>query len=130
MQANLVDVATALSDVANSIFVPGAKLVVDESVYAFEGKCPVKRFIPRKPHPNGLLSYGLAGEVLVGSDKLPIVYDHEPVTIENNPSAQDSMMRLLHRFKHRHGEFRPHLVVDSAFGSFDKMNNITNEGTH
>lgn len=130
MQTNLVELAAALSEAANSIFIPGAQLVIDESVYAFEGKCPVKRFIPRKPHPNGLLSYGLAGEMLVGYNKLPIVYDYEPVTLDNTPSAQVAMMKLLDRFKQKHGDFHPHIVVDSAFGSFDLINNIINKGRY
>lgn len=103
-------------------------MVVDESLYEFNGACPVKRYIPRKPHPNGLLVYGLAGYFNVGEHQLPYVLDFEPYVLENLVSAQDAMMALYKRLIERKPTLCPHLVVDSAFGSFDKLKDIVNTG--
>lgn len=73
LRADLVPMAHALGEIATHMFNPGSIQVVDESMFEFNGDCPVKRWIPQKPHPNGLLAYGLAGYLLVGSDLLPIV---------------------------------------------------------
>jgi hypothetical protein len=111
-----------------SIIRPGNILVVDESVYEFNGECPVKVYIPRKPHPNGLLTYGISGYFLVGADLIPYVLDYEPRTLDNQVSAQDAMMALHGRCRQNFPQLRPHLVVDSAFGSFDKLSLIMESG--
>lgn len=121
--------STALSEGANSIFEPGVKFVIDESLYEFLGKSPAKRYIPRKPHPNGLLCYALCGEIMVDTFRLPLVLDSEAYTVENNVGPHKAMMRLLSRFKERHVTVKPHLFVDSAFGSFDRLNEIVKQGT-
>jgi hypothetical protein len=107
---------------------PGNVLVVDESLYEYNGDCPIKRYIPRKPHPNGLLVYGLAGYFNVGAHQLPYVLDFEPYVLESQVSAQGAMMALLNRLLERKPTLRPHLVVDSAFGSFDKLHDIMGAG--
>ena len=112
--------ARLLADQAMSVITPGAILVVDESIYEFNGECPVKRHIPRKPHPNGLLCYGLSGYFLVGVDLIPYVLDFEPYSPTNSVSAQDAMIKLHHRLRARFPQLRPHLVVDSAFGSWTR----------
>jgi Transposase IS4 len=96
---------------------PSNILVVDESIYDFEGRCPVKRYIPRKPHPNGLLVYGLAGLLTVGPQRLPYLLDIEPCTIGNEVGAQEAMIRLHSRLRLRSPRLRPSLIADSAFGS-------------
>jgi hypothetical protein len=110
------------------VILPGGILVVDESLYEFNGECPVKRYIPRKPHPNGILVYCLAGYLYVGEYELPYVFDIEPYVLDNLVSAQEAMMCLYNRFLERHPLLHPHLVVDSAFGSFDKIEDIVNSG--
>lgn len=110
------------------IICPGQILVVDESLYEFTGLCPIKRYIPRKPHPNGLMAYGLAGFFNVGGHQLPYVLDFEPYVLDNLTSAQDAMMALYNRLLERKPDLHPHLVVDSAFGSLEKLRDIVNTG--
>lgn len=107
---------------------PGQILVVDESLYEFNGNCPIKRYIPRKPHPNGLLVYCLAGYFSVDGHEIPYVLDFEPYVLNNLVGAQDAMMALYNRLLERNPTLHPHLVVDSAFGSFDKPREIINTG--
>lgn len=126
----MVDLAHSLGQIANSVFHPGAKLVVDETIIEFEGKCPYTRCIPRKPHPIGFVVFTLAANVFVGAHAIPIVLDHEPYIEGNLVTPQSAMMRLLKRFEERHPAIHPHLYVDSAFGSFSKMNEIVELGYH
>lgn len=62
MHANLncdnLLLAHFLSVQAKKAWDVGSFLIEDESVFSYTGKCPVKVYIPRKPHPNGLLAYG------------------------------------------------------------------------
>lgn len=106
------------------VFSPGSKLAIDESMWEFLGQCPVRRFIPRKPHPNGLLAYGVAGYLIVGFHKIPIVYDYEPYTLNNLVGPHEAMMRLVRRLCERHPQLKFHFFVDSAFGSFERMREI------
>lgn len=129
VQADVITLATVLSEAACRNFDPGVKFVVDESIYAFEGETSDKRYIPRKPHPNGLLNYCLCGEILVDQNIIPIVLDCEPYKSEHTVGAQEAMMRLLRRFKERFPTVAPHFYVDSAFGSFDRLRDIIDEGT-
>jgi hypothetical protein len=120
--------ARSLGETSSSIIRPGNILVVDESIYEYNGDCPVRRYIPRKPHPNGLEVFGLAGLVRVGTYLLPFVYDFEPYTVGNAPTPQEAMIRLYSRLRARYALIRPSLVVDSAFGSFERLNEIMNAG--
>lgn len=47
---------------------------IDETIFGFKGKCPVKRRIPRKPegHAEGIMVYFIGGEYSVS--KLPFVF--------------------------------------------------------
>lgn len=102
---------------------------MDESIYEFEGKdCDVKRFIKRKPHPNGLLVYGLAGYILVDGDRIPFLLDLEPYTMDNQVSAQDAMLAMHTRLRIRHPYLQPYLSADSAFGSFEKIAQLQRNG--
>lgn len=120
--------ARALGAAFIALINPGGLLVVDESLYEFNGDCPVKRYIPRKPHPNGLLVYGVAGYLYVGDVELPYVLDIEPYILDNLVSAQDAMMLLYNRLLERKPSMHPHLIVDSAFGSFEKIRDIVCTG--
>jgi len=114
-----------------SVVTPTTCLVVDESLYAFEGKSPAKRYIPRKPHPNGLLVYGLACEALIETQSLPFCLDFEPIVDKVRFSAQDAMMALHSRLRERFPNRPFHFVVDSAFGSFERLEELQAQGiTH
>jgi len=120
--------AHALGEASSTLLSPANPLCVDESLYEFEGKCPVKRYIPRKPHPNGLLVYGIASYIYAGVDAIPFVLDFEPYTVNNQVTAQDAMIRLLERLRQRRPDVAPSLVADSAFGSFEKLGMISAAG--
>jgi hypothetical protein len=119
-----------LGEKASTVIDPGTILVVDESLYEYNGDCPVKRYIPRKPHPNGLLVYGLSGYFHIEGSELPYCLDFEPYLLDNQVGAQGAMMNLLTRLKARKPNFVPHLVVDSAFGSLEKLREINALGAH
>lgn len=121
---------TALSEAAYSVINPGSLLVVDESLYEFNGDCPVRRYIPRKPHQNGLLVYGLAGYFHFGTVSMPYCIDFEPYVPGNLVSPQNAMMALLRRIRQRKPTLAPHLIVDSAFGSLEKLREIRELGAH
>ena len=76
-------------------------LAIDETVFAWLGtSCPVRVYIPRKPNPNGLLSYGLCTWVTVGTRKLPLLLDTVPYCqVDSKMTAQESMMELMKRFR-------------------------------
>lgn len=103
-------------------------MVIDESIYEFEGECPVRKYIPRKPHPNGLETFGLASYLNIGTHRLPVVLDLEPYTIGNELTPQEAMIRLHSRIRDRFPQLVPSLVVDSAFGSFDRLEEIVDAG--
>ena len=128
MRCDLSDLCALLRKGAYAIILPGQILIVDESLYEFNGVCPVRRYIPRKPHPNGLLVYALAGYFNVAGFQFPFVLDFEPYILENLVGAQDAMMALYNRLLERKPTLYPHLVVDSAFGSFEKLRDIVNTG--
>jgi len=128
LRCNIVSLAHSLGETSSSAIHPGNLLVIDESIYEYNGDCPVRRYIPRKPHPNGLEVFGLAGLVRVGTDLLPFVYDFEPFTHGNTPTPQEAMILLHSRLRARHPAIRPSLLVDSAFGSFTRIQEIMNAG--
>jgi hypothetical protein len=128
MSCNHLDLARNLGVSASDLIKPGSVLVVDESLYEYNGACPIRRYIPRKPHPNGVLTYALSGFFNVGLDKIPYVLDFEPYTLDNLVTPQEAMMALFRRLRTRKPNLRPHLVVDSAFGSFDRLHEIIAEG--
>jgi hypothetical protein len=117
--------ARSLGVTSCRLFRPHWEVVIDESIYAYEGShCPVRRYIPRKPHPNGLLNYAVADTISVAGQELPYILDMEPIVPGNEPSAQEAMMTLFGRLRERFPQMTPHLVVDSAFGSFDRLDEI------
>ncbi len=98
---------------------PGGRLVIDESVYEYLGKSPVHVFIPRKPHPNGQMSYGLACKTAV--QEMPCLIDFEPYLPGNKVSARSAARKLITRFQDDHPELAPQFVMDAAFGSFSEI---------
>lgn len=105
---------------------PGNTLVVDESVYEYFGSSPCHMFIPRKPHPNGLMSYGLSGYTAVM--KLPMLLDIEPWVPLNKYSARQSALRLVDRLIAAFPALSPHVVMDSLFGSFVDIHTYYSKG--
>jgi hypothetical protein len=108
------------------VWQPSNTLTVDESIYDSDCVSPVHVYIPRKPHPNGLLSYGLAGYTAHG--KFPMLLDLEPYLPANRVSAREAARRLAERFQENHPHLNLHLVADSAFGSFKEANYYLDKG--
>ena len=131
INADIVHLAVSLGEQASQIFDPSEVLVIDESIYEYKSPdCPVTRYFPRKPHPNGLCTYGLASALVVDGRRLPILMDIEPVTLGNEVSAQEAMMRLQSRLHNRFPQRRFHLVVDAAFGSVERIQELDKNGSH
>jgi hypothetical protein len=128
LHCDITTLARLLGEIASGLINLGTKLVVDESLYAFEGDCPVRRYIPRKPHPNGLLCYCMSGYFYVDTFEIPYVLDFEPYSLDNKVGPQDAMMALFSRLRERRPLHRPHLIVDSAFGSFQRLSEIVAAG--
>jgi hypothetical protein len=110
------------------VFSPARVLVVDESLFEYKGRGGPIQYIPSKPHQRGFLVYGLAGDVSVGGELMPVVLDFEPKTFGNEVLPQEAMMRLHSTLRSRVPNLHPHLVVDSAFGSFERLAELVEAG--
>lgn len=119
MRPNIFELCRVASARWQKAWLPGNTLVVDESVYEYLGASPCHVYIPRKPHPNGLLSYGLSGYTAVM--KLPMLLDMEPWVPSNKLTARESAEALVDRFRIAHPHLQPHIVMDSLFGSFSDV---------
>jgi hypothetical protein len=78
-------------------------------------------FIPRKPHPNGLLAYLLASFIvhpLEPTRRLPFILDLLPHLRVGDVTSGNAFRLFRSRW---FLESKPHFISDSAFGSFDEM---------
>lgn len=116
----LLELADQLGDVATSLLNPASIVAVDESMFEFQGECSCKRYIPRKPHPNGLLAYAISSYVHVGVDKIPVVLWHDPYIVGHLVTAQEAMVNLFNHLNKKFPATHFHVVADSAFGNKDK----------
>lgn len=123
---SIVELCRTLSRRWLSVWIPGGPLVIDESIYEYLGECPTHVHIPRKPHPDGLLAYGLSGYSSIL--KLPILIDVEPYVKGNVLSARMSAEKLADRLLEAHPTLKPHIVMDSLFGSFKDINSYHLKG--
>lgn len=114
-----MELCKILSGRSRSVWLPGGKLVIDESVYEYLGTSPAHVFIPRKPHPNGQMSYGLACKS--AEQEMPCLIDFEPYIKGNKVSARGAARKLASRFVEDHPELAPQFVMDAAFGSFSEI---------
>jgi hypothetical protein len=89
---------------------------------------PAPSYIPRKPHPNGLLSYGIASYTAV--EKMPIVLDLVPHLPGARTNPHAALLELTHRFRKAHPAIPLHVVADSAFGSFTTIEKMRDLGAH
>ena len=76
--------------------------------------------IPRNPLTDGLLVYGLSS--YSSALKLPVLIDVEPYVKGNVLSARKSAEKLVDRLLEAHSTLKPHIVMDSLFGSFKDIN--------
>jgi hypothetical protein len=111
---------------------PGSIVCCDEAVWDFRPSKAMKErselardpipvvFIPRKPHPNGLLCYYLA--VKMFNTNLPYVIDLEPHVSFPQVGAQAALKNMIERWNY---PYQAHVVADSAFGSLSVAAAIT-----
>lgn len=92
---------------------------MDESLYSFLGNAPYRAFLPRKPHPNGLLAYGISGYTAVHEQ--PFLLDMEPNTVDCNSPPRVHAQNLILRTQLAHPNLSLHVVMDAAFGNFDDV---------
>jgi hypothetical protein len=116
---DLLKLCRILSQRSRQVWLPGGKLPIDESVYEYLGASPAHVFIPRKPHPNGQMSYGLSCRSAV--QEMPCLIDFEPYIPGNKVSARTAARLLINRFVDDHPELAPQFVMDAAFGSFSEI---------
>ena len=85
-------------------------------------------FIPRKPHPNGLLAFLLASFIihpLQPNRRLPFILDFIPHLRVGDATTGNVFSQFRDRW---FLESKPHFISDSAFGSFDEMMEIQQWG--
>lgn len=128
INVNVVNFCRIITECWQQAWLPGNNLVVDESVYEFLGESPCHVYIPRKPHPNGLMSYGLSG--YTAELRMPMLVDLEPWVPTNKLSARDAAKALVDRLCKFHGDalHPPHIIMDSAFGSFSDASEYYSKG--
>jgi hypothetical protein len=117
-------------------YIPGTDVANDECCYAYFvskekrkkyelANDPVPQYyIPRKKHPNCLLTYMLASKS--AQTGLPYVLDIEPSIKFPFVTPRETTTKFLDRWCYEH---KPHLVCDAAFGGMDPMQDIENRGT-
>ncbi|EFC42649.1 hypothetical protein NAEGRDRAFT_80349 [Naegleria gruberi] len=120
-------ISTALNDITLNAVTIGSNFVVDETVYAYQIssivkaeaellQCPIPVvYIPRKPYPNGLMSYKLC--VLFPGCRKPYVLAILPQYKVPMDSPQEAMLKLLKMVRECTDQ-NLHITGDAAFGSF------------
>ena len=117
--------------------------VIDESLYEYyvrnevrhrlekENKDPVPQvYIPKKPRPNGLLNYviAIAFRNPIKSNSIhPFIVGMYPHLIASSAPKHFDVVRYF--MDNWSFEKRPHIVADSAFGSFQLLDDIKRWGS-
>lgn len=104
-------------------------VAADEALYGYQPSKETKKkyekkkdpipvvYIPRKPHPNGLLNYKLV--VKSEKTKKPYVLDFQPKFI--NTTSSEALEGFINRWSYT---TTPHFIVDAGIGTFDIMEKI------
>lgn len=108
----------------------------DESIYKYQPSSKIKHefeanfdpipvvYIPRKPNPNGLLSYSLVCKST--TTKKPFTIDLIPFYKLPKLSPRECCMKMIERWPY---QVKPHVVVmDSAFSSVNFMTHLLSKG--
>lgn len=97
---------------------PSKKVGIDESMHSYYAQGPQsdtspQRFIPRKPHPNGLLTYVEAVKLFNG----PFILDIEVDRFKHNKlNPRSALISFTQRWPE---SYKLHTVVDAAFSEED-----------
>lgn len=137
----LVEICSLFSTAAKSVISSISLVVIDEHMNKYEPKKEAKnkaedlqepipvQYIPRKPHPNGLLVYLLASHVvnpLYDNDSvLPFVVDFEPHLTSGDCGPQKALKACLERWNLQE---KPSIIGDAAFGSEEMVEYIRKWG--
>ena len=125
----------ALRKAYQDSWIPGREVVADESVWAYKpSKNVLDRlrelniriplvYIPRKPHPNGLMAYQLATKS--STTGLPYILDFIVHRSFPQISAQEAAKEFADRWPF---PTKMELVADSVFGSFSFLGELTKKG--
>ena len=116
-------------------------LTVDECVIGYKPRSETKEYfknnydeiplvyIPRKPHPNGLLIYLTSTEIFIPGrkNKIPFVLDLFPHLNNGfNMTPSSSLLKIILNFPENIK--KPIIVCDAAFGSLDMAQKIIEWG--
>ena len=84
-------------------------------------------FIPRKPHPNGLLLYQAVTMVdsPINNGTLPFILDIIPHLKQGDSVPASSFQLIMNRWNNNE---KPHFLADAAFGSLDMLQIVSNWG--
>jgi hypothetical protein len=134
----------AICDILHQTFTSFVESVhlctVDEEVIGYQPSTHTKQvaeqrgepipvvYIPRKPHPNGLENFLLVTPVAHPAKQekgLPYILDIYPHLTQNDAAPQSVVELFATRWKH---EEKPHIIGDSAFGSFELLDKLERQG--
>jgi len=126
-----------LNNQFNKLVCPGTKTAFDETVYAYHVSKEIKQraeqdqdpipvvFIPRKPHPNGLMSYKLSTILPGGKPYTLVLIPHYSIP-QISPTC--ALNEAITQFKKFHPNNVLHVIADSAFGSFPQLQKMEEDG--
>jgi len=126
--AKLLEFFDLLRTSFQKYWTPGSIVCFDESVYAYKPRKSTKEksekkgdpipsvYIPRKPHPNGLLNWCLV--TVSSTTGLPFVIDFEPHLSFPTISGQNAILKMHQRWPY---PFKPCYVADATIGSFELL---------
>ena len=138
--AQLTEVAAIFHETFTSHVQDISVIAIDETMIEYQPSAVVKKkaddagepipvvFIPRKPHPNGLLLYQAVTIVPNPKDAsrtLPYILDIFPHVQQGDSAPTDAFLTFLDRWI---GIDRPHIIADAAFGSFSTLEHVTKWG--
>ena len=114
----------------------GSIIAFDESIYQYQPISSTKKkyefvfqepipvvYIPRKPHPNGLLNWICVN--VSSTTGLPFVMDMEPHLSFPQISARDALKKMFRRWIYPN---KPSYIADAACGSFELMEELDKAG--
>ena len=91
---------------------PSHDFAIDEAIFAYHSRVDVsspQRYIPRKPHPNGLLTYYAGFNTCHG----PFIFDLEPDYQNPSLNARLAVQKMVQRWKCK--DVTPHVTLDAGF---------------
>lgn len=134
-QEDLLEAVQILRASWSSAIEPGSVVCFDEALWDFRPSKKAKEkaenrkdpipvvYIPRKPHPNGLLCYFMGTKMF--NTNLPYVFDLEPHIQFPQVGPQEALRNSIARWQYA---YKAHIVADSAFGSQNLAKDINEWG--